>query len=81
MSELRAYKCDICGREKGDVNHWFVVRVGEAFHVYKWDFWFENNLEPLGGKEGVGDTSSWVTVKHVCGQDCLMRLQQGWLRA
>jgi hypothetical protein len=29
MAQKTTYYCDGCGREKGEVNHWFGVRVDE----------------------------------------------------
>jgi hypothetical protein len=64
--ELRVYKCDICSREKQSSNHWFVVRLGDACHIYHWEYWQDR----IG--EGSDDTS--LPLKHICGQECLQRL-------
>jgi hypothetical protein len=64
--ELRIYRCDICHREKGPSNHWFVARVGEAFHIYHWQFWYD--------RTGEGSDDTIIPLKHLCGQECLQRL-------
>jgi len=70
MMEIRAYKCDVCSREKQQSNHWYIVRIGTAFHIYYWESWRE-------GREGAGDDS--IDIKHVCGQECLGKLLQLFL--
>jgi hypothetical protein len=62
------YHCDVCARPKLQTNHWYKVRIGEAFHAYHWDF----------DREGAMDES--LAIKHVCSQECLMKImQQGFL--
>lgn len=61
------YRCDICGIAKGDQNHWFRVRVGEAFHAYRWDY------------TGEGAEDSSVPHYHVCGHAHAMLLFQAFL--
>jgi hypothetical protein len=65
--EQRVYKCDVCGRERQQSNHWFVVRFGDAFHVYHWDFF------------GEGREDDSIPHKHICGQECLQRILQPFL--
>lgn len=67
MSRDVTYKCDICSKPKQIANKWFKVRVGEAFHIYYWDL----------DSEGSEDTS--IEHKHVCGQQCLLKLLQPFL--
>lgn len=65
--ETCVYKCDNCGREKQQSNHWFAVRIGEAFHIYHWEFF------------GEGRDDDSIPHKHVCGQSCLLALLQPFL--
>lgn len=67
MSCTTTYRCDICHKSKQQSNKWFKVRMGEAFHIYYWDF----------SGEGSEDTS--IEYKHVCGQQCLLALLQPFL--
>lgn len=67
MSQIKVYTCDVCGRQKQQSNHWFKVRIGGALHIYYWNFM----------REGADDDS--IEIKHVCGQQCLLRLQQPFL--
>lgn len=70
MAQTKIFTCDICGRTKQQSNHWFKVRIKEAFHVYRWDFWGE------GADDNPGDLSDF---KHVCGQQHLLILFQAWM--
>jgi hypothetical protein len=55
----QAYSCDVCGTEKKQTNHWFVVReVSEELRVSGWN---SRNRERPG-------------VKHMCGQACVHKL-------
>ncbi len=52
--QITTYTCDICGRQKGEANHWF---KGEAvgnigFYIKKW----------------VAESSP--EDKHICGLEC-----------
>ena len=67
MAKTEQFSCDVCGRPKRDVNKWFRVRRGEAFHIYYWDF----------DREGALDDS--IETLHVCGQECLLKLLQPFL--
>jgi len=55
--------CDVCEREKGENNHWFVVRtVNNIFAVYPSPFQDESQ-----------------TNKDVCGSECAMKLLNEYL--
>jgi hypothetical protein len=38
MSRSTQYKCDECGKIKGEANHWFecIFTHGESFEMYAW---------------------------------------------
>lgn len=61
MAEIRQYKCDGCGTLKGETNHWYKVRIKEAFHIYRWNF----------GGEGSEDLSAQML--HLCGSACVTK--------
>ncbi len=63
------YTCDVCGRAKGEVNHWWRARVGNALHIYHWEYFGEG-----------GDDES-VPTKHICGHECLNKLVAAFLDA
>lgn len=67
LMEIQVYKCDICARQKGSTNHWWRVRAGNAFHIYHWTYF------------GEGGEDSSVPTKHICSQECLLRLLQLFL--
>jgi len=70
--EIKAYKCDACGRERQQANHWFVARIGEAFHIYHWEFFY-------GECDGEGSKDTSIDIKHICGQECLGKMLQPFL--
>jgi hypothetical protein len=34
--KVDTYKCDVCGKVKGDVNHWWLALNGERLIVEPW---------------------------------------------
>ena len=65
--ELVTFKCDVCGREKQASNHWWRVRVGNALHIYHWDYF------------GEGGEDDSIKHRHICGQECLMKVVQQFM--
>lgn len=61
--EFTSYKCDECGKVKGESNHWFwCARVpGPRFVVAAWDC---VNCDP---------SVEIVEVKHLCGMGCAVK--------
>lgn len=38
MSKVHAYACEICGRQKGKANHWWIaVTTGQSLTLRAWD--------------------------------------------
>lgn len=55
--KVETYKCDVCGKQKGDVNHWWLVWMTPfAFTVRPW-----------------GDDQVERTSIHLCGNECVQR--------
>jgi hypothetical protein len=46
--------CDMCGLEKGEVNHWYMYDQSVYMALYPWD----------------DDKRDWPSLKHICGQEC-----------
>ena len=72
MAVSSTYKCDGCGKLKGEVNHWFVVTElapqngdtisSETLAIHRWPRY----------KDAAG-------VKHLCGAECVMKQVQRFL--
>jgi len=66
--KIDTYKCDVCGKQKGDVNHWWVLWTrGKnptfqiALELRTW------NEESLKG-------AVWADKHfHLCGQECVLK--------
>lgn len=72
--ETRAYKCDVCGREKGPSNHWFCVQANGVPRQTRWRFVVEPwNSDLFHSGDG--------NVEHLCGQECLNKKLQAWVEA
>jgi len=63
-----AYTCDICGKKKGEANHWWMLMLGDVpcfeegqpnqrFTVLPWNSNESRNTE----------------MRHLCGQGCAMK--------
>ena len=37
MSQQVTFICDVCGKTKGDVNHWFQAWHDGGFQIQKWN--------------------------------------------
>lgn len=61
------YKCDYCGKLKGETNHWFLLWVGirnpqDAFWLLRWD-----------------DTKAAAEDhEHICGLECAGKALAKW---
>ena len=62
-----SFTYDVCGTKKQTTNHWFKVRVGEALHIYRWDFF------------GEGADYGFIPIQHVCGSDCATKVLNKFL--
>jgi hypothetical protein len=63
--------CDVCGKQKGDVNCWWVGTITEvgthkSLKIYPW---------PTGSKE----VANGKTVNHLCGQECVIKAVSEWM--
>jgi hypothetical protein len=60
MTKITTIKCDFCDRTKGEVNHWFGLRI------------MDRNLPPtlwIFPLTSDGDDPE----KHACGHDCVVQ--------
>lgn len=63
MAIRNAYSCDICGKDKQQVNHWWMMSFdGESLHL---DPWHEEDAEEAA--------------KHLCGQECVIKAVSEYL--
>jgi hypothetical protein len=61
----KGFKCDVCGVERKEANHWFV-------------FWFDkikNTVEIAAW----GENANYQGFQHVCGQEHLNVLVSRWI--
>jgi hypothetical protein len=56
------YKCDVCGKIKGETNHWYAVRLEKSC---KPDFLLVKTFK------NVLSTEASVDYDHICGSECL----------
>jgi hypothetical protein len=69
MGLEQIYRCDVCGRIKGEANKWMGVKIiFGSFTIYLW-----NRIGPANGGTLDGD------LKLVCGELCLHKLLQPFL--
>jgi hypothetical protein len=75
MSWTETFHCEICGKQKGNVDHW-------------WLAWTENYRPPYDGApiKPILKIYPWenmsahdAEVKHLCGQSCLQTLVARWM--
>lgn len=67
MAKVESYKCDVCGKQKGDVNHWFVVVSATSFLAIRpWP------KEP-------NDAMTFDGTAHLCGAECVQKMVSQFL--
>ena len=63
--KIAGYKCDVCGKEKGTVNHWYWMVVEDGLRLNRWDgqYWDESTQETIsyGSRDAI----------HLCGAECV----------
>jgi hypothetical protein len=64
MAKVEVYRCDECGAEKKETNHWFLISSdGASFFAEPWS---DHNAE-------AGYSA------HICGEQCAHKVLQKWL--
>jgi hypothetical protein len=65
--EYPNYRCDVCGKEKGEANHWFAVQaiVEMVFKAMTW--------------EEATESPAFSSYEHICGEECLHKRLAQWL--
>lgn len=69
MSVKPTYHCDICGAERKEANHWFLVEEipNGCLMLIPWD---------IPQSEGFRDQTQF---KHVCGETCAHSIVDAWM--
>jgi hypothetical protein len=75
MAGRYTYHCDVCGVEKGEVNHWWIAtpslaqpeeNIVAVFIVWPWD-------------DKMASSESHQHDKHLCGAACVATAQSQWM--
>lgn len=61
------YTCDGCGKQKGEVNHWYVLMRGTKYAQLLGIGPFDLVLEDAS-------VESQKSAQHLCGQECLLKM-------
>lgn len=80
MQEL-IYKCDVCGKTKAEVNHWYLVSLGAQClgkDVTLLGQSGEHLIVIFRWENGLARDSR---VKHVCGQEHAIVLASRWMHS
>ena len=64
MAELTSYRCDECGRMKGESNHWYIAEHRPGIRTFIVAEWGCHNI--------VGE----FKMLHLCGLPCAMKSLQ-----
>jgi len=67
MAEIKSpFVCDVCGRAKGEVNHWWLANTedGVRWLLQPWD-------------DSLAATSNGI--QHLCGHDCASKKQSEYM--
>lgn len=76
MTWTETFNCDICGKQKGSVDHWWLAWTEgvspypqapqrEMLKIYPWENMMAHDAD----------------AKHLCGQACLQKLVDRWMNS
>jgi hypothetical protein len=71
MAVTQQITCDVCGKVKGQVNHWWMFNVT---HVLAEEDYFNFEAKPW-----IDSEQDWT--RHACGQECLLKALSQWMQA
>ena len=63
-----SYTCDICGKKKGEANHWWMLMLGDVRCYDEGQPNLRFTILPWNGTE-----SRNTDMRHLCGQGCAMK--------
>lgn len=69
-----SYTCDICGKKKGESNHWWMVMLGDVPCFDEGQPGLRFTLLPWNAAE-----SSSQDMYHLCGQGCAMQAMERFM--
>lgn len=66
MPRIEVFECDVCGKAKGESNHWYIVLFGNnvgvdpSLGIFPWNYYDQgNSMRYIQG------------TSFVCGENCL----------
>lgn len=65
MAITQAITCDVCGKVKGEVNHWYTAEIYGKSSIYV-RTWSEKSVEGAD--------------QHLCGQECVIQAVNKWMQ-
>lgn len=68
MKITQPYRCDYCGKAKGEANHWWLLRSfspldSDLFTLFSWD----------------DASAAEEDVEHICSEQCAVKALSKWL--
>jgi len=69
-----SFTCDICGKKKGDANHWWMVMLGDVPCFDEGQPGLRFTLLPWNAAE-----SRSHDMHHLCGQGCAMKAMERFM--
>ena len=80
MSASTNFTCDICGKQKGEVNHWLLFVENRAASAT-----LSGQADLFGLKLIIFPWNSLLAIReevgHLCGAGCAAKKQQQWIEA
>jgi hypothetical protein len=74
MSWDVSFTCDVCGRKKGEANHWWMVALGDVLCFDEGQPRQRFTLMPWNAAE-----SHSAEFYHMCGQGCAMQAMERFM--
>ena len=68
-----AYSCDICGKSKGEANHWWMARMTETPDA------ISSAATSVTLMRGTSGKSQDADVFHLCGQHCALQAMERFM--
>jgi hypothetical protein len=68
MSLQVQVSCDVCGRQKREVNHWWVLHPSRLARTHGMPKWLRTSVMPWDEEEAAAPNAL-----HICGQACMLK--------
>jgi hypothetical protein len=75
MSLLMQVCCDVCGQQKREVNHWWVLQPSRLTGPRTATKWYRLSVMPWNDEDAAS-----MEAQHICGQACMLKAMERFMQ-